>query len=77
MPQFNSDSEFEEVWQDESWTAHSGGHFQEDIHIYTDWCEYVDGIHVYGGRHCPHYNGVDEFATEPGWTVLDNRKGNK
>lgn len=57
------DSDYEEVWQEESWSFHQGRHVDYEPHIYVDYCEYLDGVH-HPGYHCPH--GDEE---DPGWTV--------
>jgi len=38
----------------------------------VDYCVFIDGVHVYAGKTCPHLPGAeDEMGTarEPGWTV--------
>lgn len=72
MPQQNDDSNYLEVWQEESWTAHGG---QPDFAVtpmYVDVCVFVDGKHLYPGTDCPHYNGIDDSEFKRGWTVLNN-----
>jgi len=40
--------------------------------IAVDRCVFVDGVHAYAGKTCPHFPGAEDemgFAPEPGWTV--------
>jgi hypothetical protein len=55
--------EHEEIWQEETWTFHSGSHVGYEPHAYVDYCVFQDGEH-YPGYHCPHGDEDD-----PGWTV--------
>jgi hypothetical protein len=52
-----------DVWREESWTANGGSHIPHQIFdpYEVSTCTYIDGRHVISGRHCPHYNGVDDF----------------
>jgi len=67
------------VWAEESWTAHTGqnipvselGQFGEDLKYVIPTCQYLDGIHIQTGNHCPH-NNIDDPESDPGWTVLSN-----
>lgn len=71
-PQFNDDSDYENAWLEESWTAHGGQPVGYIPPMYTDICVFVDGEHVYMGEGCPHQDGGDDIEFPPGWTVLNN-----
>lgn len=58
--------EHEEIFQEESWTFHTGQRLGSDTHMYVDYCEFLNGVH-YPGYHCPHDEDED-----PGWTVLNS-----
>ena len=65
-----------DVWREESWTYHGGQHVPRHLPMQVDICVYVDGKHAYSGPDCPHgYNGEELLEPEPGWTVLNIRKG--
>lgn len=72
VPQFNDDSEYEEAWAEESWTAHTGQPVAYGPHIQIDECWFVDGEH-YAGRYCPHNeDGTEQGEMPKGWTVLNS-----
>jgi len=45
---------------------------EELLILGVDRCVFVDGVHVYAGKACPHFPGAEDemgSAPEPGWTV--------
>lgn len=63
-----------DVWREETWTANTGSHVDPFIPYTVSYCVFHEGVH-YAGPDCEHYNGEDPFEDQPGWTVLDLRKG--
>jgi len=40
--------------------------------VILDHCVFIDGVHVYAGKACPHLSSAEDEmgpVPEPGWTV--------
>jgi hypothetical protein len=59
-----------EVWEEESWTFHTGSHAGQYLPMDVDICVFHDGVHIYEGYACPHNQPED---ITPGWTVQQQR----
>ena len=68
---YNRADQDQPAWQEEIWSSYGVQEVPWIPPVYSDVsCVFVDGEHVYGSPDCPHYNGVEDFGFEPGWTVL-------